>query len=231
VGAISAVLFDFDGTLGTYRPSHLELYVQAAAEFGIVVTAEAVRAQVEAAWGSGAGMGFEHRRHSRNERAYARFRAQLHRRRLEAAGASGNLDALDAAALRIVELEADPAHFALYPDTLPGLERLRAAGVTAYVVSNHVWRLPAVVAALGLGPYVNAVITSARLGYRKPHPRVYEAAIAAAGGAPEALLFIGDSYAHDVEGPRAAGLRALRIDRSGGARGPDVIGSLLEIPL
>jgi len=223
------VLFDFDGTLAHYEPPHLTLYVRAAAEHGVAVTEQALASTVEDAWRAwDRGHGPEHRRESRNERAYNRLRARLHRMRLEAAGATGNLDAV---AARIVQLESDPAHFALYPDTVPALERLHGAGVRMLVVSNHVWRLGQVIAALGIAPHINAVISSAQAGYRKPHPRIFEAAIAAAGAPPAQLLFVGDSLPHDVEGPRAAGMRALLLDRTSAGGDADAIHSLLDIPL
>src|SRR5438105_4273982 len=46
---VRAVLFDFDGTLGKYR-SHLGLYVQAASEHGIDLTAEALAGALDAGW-------------------------------------------------------------------------------------------------------------------------------------------------------------------------------------
>ena len=230
---LTAVLFDFDGTLGMYRPSHLELYVRAAAEHGVKVKVEALRATVDASWREleRRGGGVAHAQHSGNEPGYGRWRAQLHRLRLELAGARATAEQLDAIAARIVEQEADPAHFMLYDDTLPALERLYEAGVSAYVVSNHMWRLPEVVAEIGLGPYVHAVITSARVGYRKPHPRLYAAAVAAAGRPPGALLFVGDSYAHDVEGPRAAGMRAVLLDRAGTSGDASAIRTLADLRL
>lgn len=225
----SAVLFDFDGTLATYSPPHLTLYVQAAAEHGVEVTEAALAGTVADAWRRwDRGHGPEHRRESRNERAYARLRAKVHRMRLEAAGAAGDLDAV---ALRIVELESDPAHFALYEDTVPALERLRNAGVRMSVVSNHVWRLGQVIASLGIAPFINAVISSAQAGYRKPHPRIFAAAIEAVGSKPHELLFVGNNIADDVEAPRAAGMRAVLLDRAGTSGDPEAIRTLLAIPL
>ena len=99
----------------------------------------------------------------------------------------------------------------MYADTRPALERLKAVGLRIGIVSNHVWRLPEVVEGLGLGPYVDATFTSARIGYRKPHPAIFRAALEAMGVTAEAALFVGDSVSHDVEGPQ----------RSRDARGAD----------
>jgi putative hydrolase of the HAD superfamily len=230
---VRAVLFDFDGTLAYYSPRHLELYVRAAAEHGVVVTLEALAAAVvESAWGPWeTPQGVEHRRESRNERAYSKLRAKLHRSRYEAAGATGAPADLDAACVQLVELESDASNVALYDDTLPALERLREAGVVSYVVSNHVWRLGQMIAELGLTPYINATISSARVGVRKPHPAIFEAAIAASDAAREEMVFVGDSLSADVVGARGVGMRAVLLDRTGASKEPGAIRSLMEVPL
>lgn len=226
---VEAVLFDFDGTLGTYR-SHLGEYIAAAAEFGVRVTAEALAATLEDAWRQWQTPdGVDHAASSESEARYnAEVRTRLHIARLAAAGATGDLEAI---AARICELECAPEAFEVYADTPTALERLRAAGVRVGIVSNHVWRLPEVVEALGLGPSVDFVITSARVGYRKPHPEIYRVSLEAAGCAAEAALFVGDSPPHDVEGPRAAGMRAVLIDRRGRYAEREAIRTLAELSL
>lgn len=232
VTIVRAVLLDFDGTLAYYSPPHLALYVRAAAEFGVGVTEEALASTVASAWGPWeTAQGVEHRRESRNEWAYARLRARLHRARYEAAGATGDAAALDTASARLVELESDAANVAVYDDTLPALERLKAAGVVCYVVSNHVWRLAQMIAELGFAPYISAVISSARVGVRKPHPAIFEVALAAAGVERDAVLFVGDSLSADVLGARASGMRAVLLDRRGASNEAGAIRTLMEVPL
>ncbi|MGE0133539.1 MAG: HAD family hydrolase [Dehalococcoidia bacterium] len=227
---IEAVLFDFDGTLGTYR-SHLGEYIAAAAEYGVTVTAEALAATLEDAWREWqTPEGVDHAASSASEARYnAEVRSRLHVARLAAAGATGDLEAI---AARICELECAPAAFEVYADTPPALARLKAAGLRTVIVSNHVWRLPEVVEALGLGPLVDVVVTSARAGYRKPHPAIYRIALEATGCASGAALFVGDSPSHDIEGPRAAGMQAVLIDRKGRYPHLDGIDTLadLEVP-
>jgi putative hydrolase of the HAD superfamily len=226
---LQAVLFDFDGTLGTYR-SHLALYVAAAAEYGVVVTEDGLRATLEDAWRRWqTPEGVDHSTQSGSEEEYnAAVRSRLHVARLAGAGGAGDLEA---AATLLCRLESDPAEYLVYEDTLPALERLKAAGLRIGIVSNHVWRLPEVVDALGLGAYVDCVLTSARVGYRKPHPGIYRAALEAIGSAPKVTLFVGDSLSHDVEGPQAAGMRAVLIDRAGRYGDRDAIRTLAGLVL
>ena len=65
--------------------------------------------------------------------------------------------------------------------------------------------LPELVDALG-----GRLLCSARLGARKPGPRVFHAALAAMGHAADSTLFVDDSTAN-VEGARRAGLMAEHV--------------------
>jgi putative hydrolase of the HAD superfamily len=230
---VTTVMFDFDQTLGYYLPTHLELYVRAAAERGVVVTAETLAHAVDAAWGPWeTEHGVDHSAHSGDETAFNAIRAQLHIGRYEAAGVRADPETMKAMAAELCALEGEPVHFGLYDDTVPALERVQEAGVRALIVSNHIWRLPEVIDALGLGRFVDAVVTSARVGYRKPHPEIFRAAMKlAGGGVPASMLFVGDNYAHDVEGARSVGMRAVLLDRAGTSGKPEAIRSLMEVPL
>jgi len=56
-------------------------------------------------------------------------------------------------------------------------------------------------------------ILSCFVGCMKPDPLIYELVIRAAGVPASRLLFVGDTPAADIEGPRSAGMRAIHIDR------------------
>ena len=115
----------------------------------------------------------------------------------------------------------DPAHgWTLFEDTLPTLERLRAAGWRHVILSNHVPELQAIVTALGLDELVEAIVNSAHTGYEKPHPEAFAAGRRAAGD-PEELWMVGDNPAADIAGAESAGIRAI-LARAGGAGLDDV---------
>jgi putative hydrolase of the HAD superfamily len=120
---------------------------------------------------------------------------------------------LDQADLREVLL--DSLRFTPYPDAAPVLGRLRAADIRAAVVSNWDCSLGAVLAELGLAGLLDAVVTSAEAGARKPEPAIFEAALEELRCSPGSALLIGDSLETDVAGGRAAGIRSILLDRSG----------------
>jgi putative hydrolase of the HAD superfamily len=64
---------------------------------------------------------------------------------------------------------------------------------------------------------LDAVVTSAAVGARKPDGPIFARALELAGCEPDEALHVGDSLVEDGAGARAAGIRALLIDRSGGA--------------
>lgn len=121
--------------------------------------------------------------------------------------------------------------FRPFPDVWPALRTLRERGMRLVVVSNWDCSLPEWLERLGLAELVDCAVSSAVVGHAKPSREIFHAALHAAGARPDQALHVGDSPAGDVEGARAAGLRALLMVRGGGARqGADVVRSLAEVP-
>ena len=74
-------------------------------------------------------------------------------------------------------------------------------------------------------------IGSMRHGHVKPHRSIFEAALTSLDATPEEAAMVGDSYADDIEGARALGMRAILVDREGLHAGePDRIDTLLALP-
>jgi putative hydrolase of the HAD superfamily len=106
--------------------------------------------------------------------------------------------------------------FRAYRDAAPALAELSVLGVRLVCVSNWDYSLPDVLARVGLADELDGVVTSAAVGARKPDPRLFEAALEVAGCAADEALHVGDTPTEDVEGAKAAGIRAVLIDRDGG---------------
>ncbi|HJM88690.1 MAG TPA: HAD family hydrolase [Dehalococcoidia bacterium] len=227
---VKAVCFDFQDTLAYYPDGNYSVYVRAAAEFGITTTQDALRTlsldDAWARWRTAEGF-VEHAAES--EEAWRPIHAGVHADRLAAIGVDAALTAQIAD--RVVEMQTEPGEYALFDDTIPALQRLGSSGVQSIIVSNHIWRLPEIVRALGIGSMLEGVVTSARIGYRKPHPEVYATAVRLAGCAPSEVLFVGDNPSHDVDGPIAAGMRTALLDRDGSDGRADAIRTLLDVPL
>jgi HAD superfamily hydrolase (TIGR01549 family) len=103
----------------------------------------------------------------------------------------------------------DPHSFKLYDDTLEALELLRQKNARAVILSNHVPELPRIVDGLGLGDLVDDVLTSAIIGYEKPHPEAFRLALGSVP--PERACMIGDNPVADIAGAQRIGARAVLV--------------------
>jgi putative hydrolase of the HAD superfamily len=124
-----------------------------------------------------------------------------------------------------VEQLLSSVRFAAYADASPALAGLREQGLKLIVVSNWDVSLETVLERCGLARLLDDVVSSAAAGVPKPDPAIFEVALELAGCEPGEALHVGDTLEEDIEGARAAGIRALLIDREG--RGD--IASLSEI--
>ena len=110
-------------------------------------------------------------------------------------------------------MEYDSNNYQLYSDTTRCLEFLKKEGFQLLLVSNHVWQLPKIISDLRIDSYFTHIITSARVGFRKPHPQIFTHAVELSGETPSDIAFIGDSYSNDVMGSKQVGLSPILIDR------------------
>jgi len=64
-----------------------------------------------------------------------------------------------------------------------------------------------------LDRYVDALVVSEQAGVSKPDPRIFEIALRKIGCAAKDAVMIGDSWANDIMGARAAGIRPVWFNR------------------
>ena len=103
-------------------------------------------------------------------------------------------------------------HFELYEDAPPVLAELRAHGIKLGLVSNTGRDLDEFLAHHRLD--VDAAIGSRAFGRTKPHPTIFQAVLERIGVEPAHAAMVGDSPEDDIEGARAAGIRAaFLLDR------------------
>jgi HAD superfamily hydrolase (TIGR01549 family) len=124
---------------------------------------------------------------------------------------------LDGAALDEVMREEqvawwDGIHVA--PGAPAVLRTLRAHGLRLGICSNAPYRPASMreqLVHVGLLPLVDAAVFSSEVGWRKPSPHIFAAALAALGATPELSVHVGDRVREDVDGAHAAGMRAIRL--------------------
>jgi putative hydrolase of the HAD superfamily len=91
------------------------------------------------------------------------------------------------------------------------LARLKREGHKLALVSNyaHTPVLRDALTRLGLAAHFDALVVSADVGYLKPHPRIFEAALDALDVGPEESVMVGNDITCDIEGAKKAGLRTV----------------------
>ena len=104
----------------------------------------------------------------------------------------------------------------LRPGCRKVLSELRHRGLRVAVTSNWDRRLPRVLANLGLGRYVDAVVCSEEVGSAKPAEPIFLAACRELDLQPASVLHVGDAKIEDREGALAAGLEALWLNAAHG---------------
>lgn len=103
----------------------------------------------------------------------------------------------------------------VYDDVEPALRELKGRGLKLGVISNFDSRLYDVLRACKLDHFFDSVHISTRVGAAKPDRAIFLAALNYHRIEPGQAWHVGDSLREDVEGARAAGLRAFLVDRRG----------------
>jgi putative hydrolase of the HAD superfamily len=218
-----AVTIDALGTLLELTPPAPRLRAGLRESFGLEVSdAEAGRAMRRE-------IGF-YRAHLHLGRDQAGLDA-LRRRCAEVLRDSLAAPDLDLDALTEVLLGA--IRFEPFPDAVPALRALRAAGLRLVAASNWDVSLHEQLERTGLRALLDGAVSSAEAGSAKPDPEILVRALAIAGVAPGDAWHVGDDLEADVGAARAAGLRPVLIDREGGLDAPAGvlrIASLAELP-
>jgi putative hydrolase of the HAD superfamily len=119
----------------------------------------------------------------------------------------------------MVEVMLESLRFSAYPEVSEVLTTLRGRGHRLFVVSNWDISLHEVLRATGLTALIDGAVVSAEVRAAKPDPRIFELALGMAGADAADAVHVGDSEDADVAGARAAGIRAVFVDRDeGGGR-------------
>jgi putative hydrolase of the HAD superfamily len=205
------VIFDFYGTLAEARhgmPSWREMFADLGYELSDAAT--------QRLWNGGAD-GIEHHEHSRSRDHYVAWQHDRLRSIIAESGvASGDDDLL----FSRITGTFGARNLRAYDESAPVLTALRERGVTIAVCSNWDWDLRESIDAAGLTELVDVVVSSAWVGARKPHPRIYAVTLEELGDDADVMLFVGDTWTCDVEGPIGVGLRPLYLRRE--HFGPDI---------
>jgi len=102
---------------------------------------------------------------------------------------------------------------ACFPDVVPMLERLARDTRLGVITNGNREQQYKKLERTALGKFFDTVVTPEACGAAKPDPRIFAEACRRAGVAAADAIYVGDNWDIDVVGSRAAGLKAIWINR------------------
>ena len=86
------------------------------------------------------------------------------------------------------------------------------------VISNADGKIAELLARCGIADCFRTITDSGVVGHEKPHPVIFETALASVGARAEESLYVGDVYSVDYCGATRAGMEAVLFDVCGAYR-------------
>ena len=86
------------------------------------------------------------------------------------------------------------------------------------VISNADGKIEQVLSRCGIADCFESITDSGIVGFEKPRPEIFEAALSAMNAHADESLYVGDVYSVDYVGARNAGMQAVLLDVAGAYR-------------
>jgi putative hydrolase of the HAD superfamily len=110
-----------------------------------------------------------------------------------------------------IRRERQEAMFALRPEALAVIGRLREDGLRIGLLSDCTSELPDAWSRLPLSHVVDAAVFSCVEGRRKPDPQLFQAVAARLPADPARCLYVGDGGGRELTGASSVGMRAVLL--------------------
>lgn len=233
-GPLDLVTFDLYDTLIELKPPRWERLATAARQHGIetdpLILREADRIAEDYFTVENGTIPIRDRTPQEREA----FRLELMRRWLQAADLPHDPETVrELRRAYLSEFDERPYHefYRLFDDVMPALRALRQAGLKTALISNADDDVTVVAMHFDFATLMDLIVTSALVGYEKPDPRTYYAALEPLQIEPARALHIGDQPKSDVVGAQGVGMSAVLLDRYERHNGIDVptVNSLTEL--
>ena len=135
--------------------------------------------------------------------------------RFRALAADVGASSLDAGELVVIYRDAYQRARRAVPGAAELLLALRGRATVGVVTNNVVVEQLDKLVHLHMKELVDVLVISEEAGVRKPDPAIFHLALARCGASADDAVMIGDSWGSDVLGARAAGVRAVWLNRAG----------------
>lgn len=209
---MKAVLFDATGTLIELREPVGETYARLARDYGVDLPAWRLDDAFARVFRSAPPMVFPGEAPERIAERERRWWRDVVRGTFRASDGSARFSDFDAFFGRLYRHFSGRGAWRERPGAAALLAWLRARGLRTGVVSNFDQRLENILQVLGLLGLLDVVVTPCEAAAEKPDGRIFALALARLGVGPGDAVFVGDHPTRDLEGARAAGLRAVDVN-------------------
>lgn len=207
------IFLDAAGTLFDVRGSVGEVYGKFARSWGITVSNEDLNTAFFQSFASASPMAFPGRELAKIPQLEFEWWQAVAAKAFQIAGVFNQFSDFPKFFVELYAHFATAEPWFVYPDVLPALNKWQQQGIELAVVSNFDSRIYAVLKALNLAEYFTSVTISTEVGAAKPDSQIFTAALQKHNSIAEDVLHIGDSFKADYCGAKAAGLKAIWLNR------------------
>jgi putative hydrolase of the HAD superfamily len=197
---VRALFFDVGGTLLRPWPSVGAIYASLANRHGMTATAENLQRAFRESWAALKRPGLTVSRKDWWRELVFRTLGQENQACFE----------------ELFEIFARAGAWQVFPDVEDTLREARSRGLRVGIISNWDERLRPLLDEIGLALYFDSMTISCEIGVEKPDPRIFQAALHAAGVPVKQTVHVGDSDTADVRGAEAVGMTAVLLNRGEG---------------
>jgi putative hydrolase of the HAD superfamily len=207
------IFLDAAGTLFDVRGSVGEVYGKFASSWGITVSNEDLNTAFFQSFASASPMAFPGIEAAKIPQLEFEWWQAVAAKAFQIAGVFNQFSDFPKFFVELYAHFATAEPWFVYPDVLPALNKWQQQGIELAVVSNFDSRIYAVLKALNLSEYFTSVTISTEIGAAKPDSQIFTAALQKHNGIAEDVVHIGDSFKADYCGAKAAGLKAIWLNR------------------
>ncbi len=212
--SFKAIFFDAAGTLIKTAKPVGESYALLAKKYGMEVSPKELRERFRVCFSSAPPLAFPGTEAKEIKALERQWWKDLVRRIFEPYGRFAHFDDYFS---ELFSYFSRPGAWSLYPETVETLSALSERGLVLDVISNFDSRLFAILEGLGIASRFDSVVLSSQVGYAKPAPEIFRAALGRHRLKAEEAVHVGDSPDKDAAGANSAGLTGVLLDRNGRA--------------
>jgi len=219
---IRAIVYDAVGTLIQVQPSVAAIYAEVGRRHGSSLAVEEVRRRFPAAFARQEQLDRDAGWRTDELREMNRWR-QIVAEVLE------DVADVDACFAELFTAFGQAPAWSCELDSVGLIETMHLRGIRQALASNFDRRLRQVIAPLPIAPYLDPVVISSEVGWRKPARQFFEHVVGSLALLPSEILFVGDDLGNDYEPARASGMQAVLFDPHGKSSNIQRVERLIDV--